>query len=44
MKESEVKELWVPKGYEIEIINTGKRKNSFKKVGYAIWENGKDSV
>ena len=30
MKESEVKELWVPKGYEIEIINTGKRKNSFK--------------
>ena len=44
MKESEVKELWVPKGYEIEIINTGKRKNSFKKVGYAIWENGNDSV
>lgn len=44
MTESEVKELWVPKGYELEIINTGKRKNSFKKVGYAIWENGEDSV
>ena len=44
MKESEVKELWVPEGYEIEHINTGKRKNAFKNVGYAIWKNGKDSV